>query len=160
MAHVHKACLRKWVAKRGSSCGSRRCEVCQGQLHHLPAGLVVQRSAAAAARLTGRGAAVVGLFSVGLPVLAVVICGGVIVTGISETAVWTLDATNPGWWQRRKERRQLQQEVAATAAAAQLRTERLAQAARVQEWRMRRLHQQRQAMEQPLHVQFLAGHPA
>lgn len=156
MAHVHKACLRKWVGKRASSLSPFRCEVCLGPLHHLPAGLLLQRSAAAAARLTRRTAATVGLVAVGLPVLATILCGGAIVTGISHTAVRTLDAANPGWWQRCKERRQLQQQAAAAAAALRLQLE---QAARAQQWRVRQLHQQRRAMEHPLHLQFL-GQPA
>ena len=152
MGHVHKACLKKWLTKRRAS-GIRhslRCEVCHGQLHNLPPGLMLRSGATAAARVTARAAAATVIIGVGLPVLAVAICAGVAATVAHDTTVYALDAANPGWWQRRTQRRRLQQERALAAFLAYHQARQQQQIERVQQWRLRLAQQQQQ---QQLEVQ-------
>lgn len=147
IGHVHKACLRKWLIKRRAS-GIRhslRCEVCHGQLHSLPPGLVLRSSAAAAARITGRAAAATAIVAVGLPVLAVAICGGVAATVVYDTAVYALDTANPRWWQRRNQRQQRDQALAAWAAQQQVHRQ---QAERLRQWRQRLAQQQQERQQE------------
>lgn len=153
MGHVHKACLKKWLTKRRAS-GIRhslRCEVCHGQLHNLPPGLLLRSGATAAARVTARAAAATVIIGVGLPVLAVAICAGVAATVAHDTAVYALDAANPGWWQRRTQRMRLQQERALAAFQAYQQAHQRQQVERVQQWRLRLAQQQE---EQELEVQY------
>lgn len=156
IGHVHKECLRKWLAKRRASGiqHSLRCEVCHGQLHNLPPGLVLRSGATAAARVTARAAAVTVTCVVGLPVLAAAICGGMAATAAYQTTVHVLDATNPRWWQRRNERWRQQQEQAMAAWLAHQRGHQQQQADRVRQWRLRQAEQQQQRWRQQMAAQY------